>query len=154
MKKKFTIDILGSKYKVEIAPYMKYYDKFQEVGGWCDFHDKTIVALDAEDYVKSIDDIPTAKPFKATERILRHEIIHAVLYESGLDGETDFARDEILIDFLAIQFPKIVGIMEKAGLISKKEPACSPNKEVSGEKPEGSEDGIKDTCTSDLSEGI
>ena len=141
LKKKFTLDILGSRYKVEIAPYGKYYDRFQEAGGWCDFHDKSIVALDAEDYAKDMDDIATNKPFKATERILRHEIMHAFMCESGLDGETEFARNEVLIDFLAIQFPKMVAVMEKAGLISKKEPAYNPNKEVSGLEPERSENG-------------
>ena len=141
MKKRFTLDILGSKYKIEIAPYGKYYEEFQSVGGWCDFHDKSIVCLDAEDYASQIEDTPTKKPYKATERILRHEIMHAFMYESGLDGETDFARDEVLIDFLAIQMPKIVAVMEKAGLLNKNEPANNTKVVV----VEGSEDG-RDTA--------
>ena len=54
--------------------------------------------------------------------IIRHEIIHAFLYESGLDGEShsnssSWATDEEIIDWFAIQFPKIKKVYEKLDLI-------------------------------------
>jgi len=52
-----------------------------------------------------------------TDRIFRHELVHAFFYESGLDTESDFARDEILVDFLAMQIPKLAKLFEKLNLL-------------------------------------
>lgn len=43
-------------------------------------------------------------------KVLRHEIIHAFLHESGLH---DLAMDEQIVDWLAIQFPKINQMFEE-----------------------------------------
>lgn len=43
----------------------------------------------------------------------RHEIIHAFLYESGLSFNSDWAVNEELVDWIAIQFPKIAEVYEK-----------------------------------------
>lgn len=40
-------------------------------------------------------------------KVLRHEIIHAFFIESGLADNCDYAINEELIDWIAIQFPKI-----------------------------------------------
>lgn len=43
-------------------------------------------------------------------RIVRHEIIHAFLFESGLGFNYEhkpFGHDETMVDWLAIQWPKI-----------------------------------------------
>ena len=45
----------------------------------------------------------------------RHEIIHAFLYESGLSFNSDWAVNEELVDWIAIQFPKIAEVYEKLG---------------------------------------
>lgn len=50
-------------------------------------------------------------------RILRHEIIHAFLYESGLNHNsfTDnaWATNEEIVDWIAIQFPKINSVFNR-----------------------------------------
>lgn len=45
----------------------------------------------------------------------RHEIIHAFLYESGLSFNSYWAVNEELVDWIAIQFPKIAEVYEKLG---------------------------------------
>lgn len=55
---------------------------------------------------------------KELHEIERHELIHAFLYECGLNDSSDWARNEELIDWLAIQFPKINVLFEKAGVTS------------------------------------
>lgn len=45
----------------------------------------------------------------------RHEIIHAFLYESGLSFNSDWAVNEELVDWIAIQFPKIAEVYKKLG---------------------------------------
>lgn len=44
-------------------------------------------------------------------KVMRHEIIHAAFYESGL---TQYTNDETLVEWLAVQFPKLAAIFEKA----------------------------------------
>lgn len=53
---------------------------------------------------------------------LRHEIIHAFLFESGLSSNTNccfgaWAEYEEMVDRIAIQFPKILKVFEEAGCI-------------------------------------
>lgn len=53
--------------------------------------------------------------------VLRHQIIHAFLYESGLDICSDkaeeWAKHEEMIDWFAIQSPKIFKIYKELGLV-------------------------------------
>lgn len=52
---------------------------------------------------------------------LRHELYHAFLYESGLDSsslhyESGWATNEEMVDWLAIQYPKIKKVFDKLGI--------------------------------------
>ncbi len=55
------------------------------------------------------------------KEVIRHEIIHAFLIESGLDNNWQHAEmyghDETMVDWIAIQFPKIQRAFEEAGCI-------------------------------------
>ena len=49
------------------------------------------------------------------KRIIRHEIIHAFMFESGLGFNFEhkpFVQDETMIDWFAMQYPKIKGVFE------------------------------------------
>lgn len=52
---------------------------------------------------------------------LRHEIIHAFLYESGLDAcsgsAENWASNEEMVDWFAIQSPKIFKVFQEQGLV-------------------------------------
>ena len=54
-------------------------------------------------------------------KVLRHEIIHAFFYESGMwnnSGVSDcWGMDETITDWIAIQFPKMLKAFEEAGCI-------------------------------------
>ncbi|MEG0790991.1 MAG: hypothetical protein RSG23_05130 [Gordonibacter sp.] len=49
---------------------------------------------------------------------LRHEITHAFLFESGMTGsdtfEGDFAHNELMVDWFAMQAPKMLKAFEEA----------------------------------------
>ena len=49
--------------------------------------------------------------------VLRHEIVHAFLFESGLDmqsGECEsWANNETMVDWFAIQYPKIQKVFQE-----------------------------------------
>lgn len=55
------------------------------------------------------------------KKVLRHEIIHAFMYESGMwnnSGATDaWGQDETITDWIAIQFPKIMNAFEYVGCL-------------------------------------
>ena len=48
--------------------------------------------------------------------VVRHELIHAFLYESGLDS-CSWATNEEMVDWIAIQFPKMLKAFEEAGCL-------------------------------------
>ena len=52
---------------------------------------------------------------------IRHEIIHAFLYESGLEGNTNdsenWAQNEEMVDWIAIQFPKILKVFKSLNVL-------------------------------------
>ena len=55
------------------------------------------------------------------KKVLRHEIVHAFLYESGMwcnSGASDaWGTDETIVDWIAIQSPKIFKAFEEADCI-------------------------------------
>ena len=69
-----------------------------------------------------IDSMENSEPdYKANlqeykKSVIRHELIHAFLYESGLDS-CSWAMNEEMIDWMAIQFPKIAKTFEEAGAL-------------------------------------
>ena len=58
---------------------------------------------------------------KYQKEVLRHEIIHAFLYESGLDAcsgpAENWASNEEMVDWFAIQSPKIFHVFQEQGLV-------------------------------------
>ena len=58
---------------------------------------------------------------KYQKEILRHEIVHAFLYESGLDAcsnqASNWASNEEMVDWFAIQSPKIFRVFQELELV-------------------------------------
>lgn len=51
------------------------------------------------------------------ERVLRHELLHAFIFECGLDTENSWARNEEMVEFFALQFDKIMSVFNAADLM-------------------------------------
>ena len=49
---------------------------------------------------------------KRYKEVLRHEMIHAFFDESGLD---EYSNDERLVDWIAMQFPKMLEVFLELG---------------------------------------
>lgn len=95
--------ILGTEYliKSEKQGFLKKLcesDGF--VYGLCDYEHKKIY----------LDDELTKGEYIKT---LRHEIVHAFFFESGLDLQSDYARQEELVDWIALQLPKMKKVCDK-----------------------------------------
>lgn len=105
------INILGTDYTVKTQTEAT--DKYL-IGrdGYCDKTTKEIVI----DEFKETD--ITVKNLKCySKTVLRHEIIHAFLTESGLDSES-WAKNEEMVDWIALQFPKMLIAFKKAECVS------------------------------------
>lgn len=112
------IKILGSKYeiekrKIEDDPMLQN----EHLLGYCCYHLKKIVIAEMpkEGWWEYTTDEEKELQSKST---LRHEIIHAFLYESGLYGEAHipqngWALNEEMVDWIALQSPKIYKCFKK-----------------------------------------
>ena len=76
--------------------------KLKSCNGYCDNTIRTIVF---EDFIP--DEKTLADLANYSAKVLRHEIIHAVLLESGLNECSSWAGNEEMVDFFARQLPKI-----------------------------------------------
>lgn len=100
-----TVNVLGTEYRLE---YQSENDnpKLKDLLGFCEQYSKKIVVSDMEEVKKDtlcVEDID-----KLQKKVLRHEIIHAFLGESGLRSNSEWAECEEMVDWFAIQFPKIL----------------------------------------------
>ena len=99
------INILGEQWTIEYK--CKAEDKYlNDCDGYCDKTTRTIVIDDEEEGSE------LGRFDLYQKKVLRHELIHAFLFESGL-GENhqhanEFGHDETMIDWVAIQFPKLI----------------------------------------------
>lgn len=110
------IDILGTRYEAIVKCESE--DKGL-VGndGYCDAYLKLIVVSNFKD----CDATPEEKEDKIKET-MRHEIIHGFLNESGLRWnslvfDNGWAKNEEMVDWFAIQFPKILKAFQDAKAI-------------------------------------
>lgn len=114
------INILGSVYNIIVN---KFQDDplLQEDGaeGYCNPELKEIVICDMNTY-PGFSKNPKAAELNMKDT-LRHEIIHAFLYESGLytcaGGTQCWALNEEMVDWLALQAPKIFKAFKEANII-------------------------------------
>ena len=104
------IDILGTKYA--IYERSKEQDSFlNNCDGYCDKTTKEIVII------KQSKDSELGDWEVYRRKILRHEIIHAFLFESGLHENWEhkqYGHDETYVDWIAVQFPKMQKAFEQA----------------------------------------
>ena len=124
MKRLNHINVLDTDYNIE---YRTEDDDPTLEGclGYCDKYQKLIVIDDSDkDGVKELDrDYDTTQWKKSYEalqkKVLRHELTHAFVTECGFAESSldQWASNEELIDFLAINAVKLVKLYERAGAL-------------------------------------
>lgn len=107
------VDILGTEYSI-VKRLNSKDEKLDDSDGYCDESIKLIVVEDFISDNRSLNDLNWY-----SNKVLRHEIIHAFLKESGLDcnSNDEWARNEEMIDYFAIQLPKIVKAMNELNIL-------------------------------------
>ena len=98
------IDILGTEYKI-LTQSEAENPKLEEAHGLCELYSKKIVISDMSKEKNDPMSFELLDEFH--KKVLRHEIIHAFFGESGLCSCSEYAENEELVDWLAIQAPKI-----------------------------------------------
>ena len=113
------INILGTTYKVYLnVPYAKD-PNLAGAHGYTDFHGKRIVVADVKT-TPGWEEIDSNAAFDVYAGTVRHEVIHAYLMESGLNASAGavecWARNEEMVDWFAIQSPKIFKTFTELGV--------------------------------------
>ncbi len=109
-----TVNILGTDYTIEERTQDEDEILNDSTDGYCDKTVKLIVVGNDPD--KS--DLKDYDEYK--KLVLRHEIIHAFLFESGLHESFTHpttGHDEQYVDWFAVQSPKIFEAFKKAGCL-------------------------------------
>lgn len=121
MEKK-TVNILGTEYTVEKKAYKdeSVFEK-KRIDGYCDSFQKLIVYCDLDTFDRWNEE-PCITKRECEKEILRHEITHAFLTESGLadsSNPTDgaWAKNEEMVDWFAIQSPKIFKVFQELDIL-------------------------------------
>ncbi len=102
-----TINVLGVPYKI-IEGDRNLDATLEKVDGYCDHTTKTCVINNLLPTTDSVADLDVCK-----KQTIRHEITHAFLHESGL-GCNSWAGNEEIVDWIAIQFPKLLEAFKEA----------------------------------------
>ena len=107
--KKQKVTILGADWEVVEGTA----EEFPTLGVCDGYTDVSIHRIVVSDMSGASDDPESKVDLKAYQRqVVRHELIHAFLEESGLSSNTapvaSWATSEEIVDWIAIQIPKIV----------------------------------------------
>ncbi len=116
------VNVLGTEYEICIKKYDED-EAFERRGidGYCDSYTRKIVVCDMTTSKGWENEEP--ETIKACQKqILRHEIVHAFLSESGLADsaakyERAWPRNEEMVDWIALQGPKLYEAWCKVGCL-------------------------------------
>lgn len=109
-----TVNILGTEYEI-LRQNSKENPKLKSNLGICEQYSKQIVVDTFEDSKEDVMCVENLPEFE--KQVLRHEIIHAYLGESGLRNNSDWAEDEEMVDWFAIQAPKLFKTFSELGVL-------------------------------------
>lgn len=112
------VSILGTIYEIKYGTCEEY-KELNEMDGFTDTSTHTIIVDDmsmAQGQVGCKGDLEEYR-----KEVVRHELIHAFLNESGLANNTlefkNWATNEEMVDWFALQFPKIYVVFVEAECI-------------------------------------
>lgn len=110
-------NILGTEWEIKFGSEHEY-PALEDVDGYADSSTKTIVVDD----MKKSEGNPRAKGNlgEYQKSVVRHEIIHAFMEESGLSSNFEHKEigiEETTVDWFAIQSPKIFKVFTELDLL-------------------------------------
>lgn len=115
------VDVLGVAYDIVFRDE-KEDEYLEQSDGYCDTSIKQIVIKNYKPSIGSLADLNYY-----ANKIIRHELIHAFLYESGLSCNSDWACNEELVDWIALQFPRLSKAFEQSADLYKQHSESGSN---------------------------
>ena len=117
-----TINVLGTEYTIIVKKYDED-EAFERrsIDGYCDSYKKEIVVCDMNTY-KGWEHDTEKTIVECQKETIRHEIVHAFFYESGLWGnsfgiDNSWAKNEEMVDWIALQGEKIYNAWKEANAL-------------------------------------
>lgn len=103
------VNILGEEYEIVTTTEEDFPKlKSMNASGLAEVYNKKLIISDKN----TLADETTYDNLQAyADKVIRHEIIHAFFHEAGL---VDYCNNEQLVDWLALQIPKMKKVMEEA----------------------------------------
>lgn len=110
------VDVLGTEYMIYLDVPVDADDVLKDADGYTDKSNHKIVIADRikesdlDDYVGY------------RKKVIRHELVHAFLFESGLGANAVWKADgeehpEMMVDWIAAQFPKLIKAYQVVGAL-------------------------------------
>lgn len=109
------VNVLGQEYEIVLRKAEED-QKLKEAAGYFEPYAKRIVIEDFEPEPMTVE-----APERFKRKVLRHELVHAFLEESGLGENSEWARNEELVDWIAKQGEKIYAAWQAAGALTREE---------------------------------
>lgn len=109
------INVLGTPYRVDMVPESEG-PKLKDMDGYMDPSIKRIVVADVNQ--RPADNESVHNPEWFQKNIVRHELIHAFITESGL--EDAYWHTEDMVRWLAYMFPRLLAAFKEAGCLEAK----------------------------------
>lgn len=106
--------MLGQEYEILVVSE-KEYPKLScaNASGLAELYSKQLI-LNKDSMVEDAETYNNLAEY--TDKVLRHEIVHAYFHESGLSS---YCQDEVLVEWVAQQLPKMLGTVHDARVLLK-----------------------------------
>lgn len=110
------VNILGTDYEIYMNVPTTADKTLERCEGYCDKTTKRLVIG------KLGNECNLGEPMEYIKYVVRHEVIHAFLFESGIGGDTVWDIDgqehpEHMVEWFGMQFPKIAAVYETLGVM-------------------------------------
>lgn len=96
------VDVLGTTYTVHETDMLQD-PALEQCDGYCD---ETVKVCVIDSMKNRTDPMSKQDIQKYKDKTIRHEVIHAFLFESGL-ADNSWAANEEVVDWIASMFPKL-----------------------------------------------
>lgn len=106
------VNVLGVEYEILVLSEEDFPKlKVMSASGLAELYDKKLI-INKNNTTPGEDTYDNLEAY--SNKVIRHEIVHAFFHESGL---IDYCQDEQLVDWIALQIPKIIKAMEETACI-------------------------------------
>lgn len=106
------IDILGTEYNIRKLTEQEYPKlKLSDANGIAELYNKELI-INSEMNQDTGTEYANFPEYE--KKVIRHEIVHAFFHESGL---LDYCSDEVLVNWMALQVPKMFKAFEQANCL-------------------------------------